>query len=129
MFLLIEHLGSEGVLDASGRPVPERYTSPRRSCWRKCTPKAGRTVAEAAPGMLHEISTLRPTRPPHRDRTAHRLVICPSPGGGLPTMPSRRTLRKPGRPSSMSWRTGEKGLILRDYHSPNLIWQRGSFRR
>ncbi|MCG6114992.1 MAG: tRNA (adenosine(37)-N6)-threonylcarbamoyltransferase complex ATPase subunit type 1 TsaE [Mesorhizobium sp.] len=120
-FLLIEHLGSEGVLDASGRPVPERYIA-AAELLAKMHAESWPHSAEAAPGIVHEI--------PPFDRPALHIET--------ELLIDWYLLFARGRPADDAERaafaeawatvfdeleTGEKGLVLRDYHSPNLIWR------
>lgn len=118
--LLIEDLGSEGVLDADGKPIAERYE------------EAVRCLADF-----------------HKRPVPERLEI---ENGDYHTVPSfeRSTLKfecevlldwhvpwRRGEPASDAERTEylgiwdhlidelqtvEKQLVMRDYHSPNLLW-------
>ena len=118
--LLIEHLGSGSFLD-DGAPVAERYRA------------AGALLADlhafrwdpempAAPGVVHRV-------PPY-DREAMAMETELLLDWYVP--------RERGRPASEAERTlfrdawdkvfdaladAETSLVLRDYHSPNLIWR------
>jgi tRNA threonylcarbamoyl adenosine modification protein YjeE len=119
--LLIEDLGSAGVLDAEGRPIAERYRA-----------------SVACLAHLHGLSlprdiTVTPTHVhsiPDFDRTAMRMEAQLLLDWYLPW--------KRGKPASDAersdylaiWDTlidelaiSEKSLLLRDLHSPNIIWR------
>lgn len=118
--LLIEDLGSEGVLDENGKPIPERYE------------EAVRCLADF-----------------HRHPVPERLPIIDDTWHVVPRF-ERETLKfecevlldwhiewRRGRPATEAERAEyleiwdhlidqledvEKQLVLRDYHSPNLLW-------
>jgi aminoglycoside/choline kinase family phosphotransferase len=120
-FLLISHLGSENFLDAEGKPVAERYAAAAELLaaihaqeWRPCP--------EAAPGVVHEV--------PPFDRDAMMIEAELLVDWYVPYAT--------GRPAGDSLRAGfratwnaafdrldrqEKSLMLRDFHSPNIIWR------
>jgi tRNA threonylcarbamoyl adenosine modification protein YjeE len=127
--LLIEDLGSQGVLDDNGRPIPERYV------------EAVKLLADY-----------------HRHPTPERLEIQAGEWHQLPEF-SRETLKFEAEVLidwHIPWRRGtavdeseksdylaiwdhlidelatvERRLALRDYHSPNLLWlpERAGFQR
>lgn len=121
--LLIEDLGRDGILDAQGAPIAARYCAAgalladmHRVAW----PHA----AEAAAGVTHVI--------PAYSRRA--LLI------ETELFIDWYWLEKRGTPPSEAqrdaWRRGwngildalsdaEQSLVLRDYHSPNIIWREG----
>lgn len=120
-FLLIEHLGSEGVVDDEGRPIAERYRAAaellahlHRQPWQARLPVAS--------GIVHEV--------PPFDRGAMMIEVALLLDWYVPW--------KTGRPASAALRhdfetvwgglidrmdRAETGLVQRDYHSPNLIWR------
>lgn len=119
-FLLISHLGAGHFLD-EGRPVPERYAAAaellaalHRRDW------AHR--ATAAPGISHHI--------PPFDRDAMMIEAqllldwyIPYAAG----VPAQQALRQE---FGAVWNRAldriakaEQSLVLRDYHSPNIIWR------
>ncbi|PRD44339.1 tRNA (adenosine(37)-N6)-threonylcarbamoyltransferase complex ATPase subunit type 1 TsaE [Phyllobacterium phragmitis] len=119
--LLIEHMGSNGVLDAEGRPIAERYEACARLLahvhqaeWPRQTP-----VAEA---IVHTI--------PDFDRDAMMIEVELLSAWYAPRM-TGRPLDDAGKTSfEAAWDEvfahldgAEKSLTLRDFHSPNIIWR------
>ncbi len=119
--LLIEDLGTEGILDADGKPIAERYRE-----------------SVACLAHLHSLSIPRdiPVTPDHIhhipdfDRTAMKMEARLLLDWHLPW--------KRGTPASDEERAdylaiwdrlidqledAEKNLLLRDMHSPNIIWR------
>lgn len=120
-FLLLEHLGEGSFLDGQGKPVSERYAA------------AGSLLAElhrrpwdrriAAPGgIIHEL--------PVFDRGALMIEV--------DLLPAWYLRWKTGRPADdtflsafeKAWNEvfdrlerAEKSILLRDYHSPNIVWR------
>lgn len=124
-FLLLGHLGTENFLDAEGRPVAERYAAAAEllAMMHGCE---WSSELEAAPGVLHRV--------PPFDRDALMIEVELLVDWYVPYAT--------GRPAGESLRAGfraawnaafdrldhaEKGLVLRDFHSPNIIW-RGELR-
>lgn len=120
--LLIEDLGSEGIVDAEGRPVVERYVEAARLLGRLHAAPPERDVA-IADGVVHHI--------PDFDRTAIKIETSLLIDWYLPW--------KRGLPASDAERSAyfaiwdrlidslgstEKNLLLRDFHSPNILWRR-----
>ncbi|MCO6408846.1 tRNA (adenosine(37)-N6)-threonylcarbamoyltransferase complex ATPase subunit type 1 TsaE [Hoeflea alexandrii] len=119
-FLLVENLGAEGILDQAGKPDPERYG-----------------VAVDCLAMLHGKDLPGPL--PVGDRVHHVPAYDPRAMQievELLTdwyLPWRRGASVPDdeRAGYLDlWRvlferleSAEKALVLRDYHSPNLIWR------
>ena len=119
--LLIEHLGSDGVLDASGRPIAERYIASAQLLadmhgreW------PGSIVVEA--GVVHDI--------PDYDEQALSIETELIPDWYMPYIsgqPASSEIREAFR---AAWAgvfgrlaRAEKSLVLRDFHSPNIIWR------
>lgn len=119
--LLVEHLGSEGILDAERRPIAARY--------------------EAAVGLLAEIhrrrwaSTIeapfgaRHDLPPY-DRDAMMIEVellldwyVPAMTGSTPGETDRRAFVAAWDEVFARVADMEKSLVLRDFHSPNIIWR------
>lgn len=119
--LLIEDLGREGVLDAAGGPVAERYVAAAELLaamhmrdWPARIP-----VAE---GAVHEV--------PFYDHGAMaietELLIdwyLPHVAGRQPTHGERAAYAEAWRELFFMLDHAEKSIVLRDYHSPNLIWR------
>jgi N-acetylmuramate 1-kinase len=120
-FLLIEHLGSEGVLDADGRPVLERYLAAAEllaALHAESWPARG----EAAPGIVHEI--------PSYDRAALHIETELLIDWYLPFARGKSASDAERSAFASAWSgvfdlldRGQTSLVLRDYHSPNLIWR------
>ncbi|TGQ74207.1 tRNA (adenosine(37)-N6)-threonylcarbamoyltransferase complex ATPase subunit type 1 TsaE [Mesorhizobium sp. M00.F.Ca.ET.186.01.1.1] len=120
-FLLLEHLGSEGFLDGNGEPVAERYEA-AAELLAMMHGKTWPRRMEAAPGVIHDV--------PPFDRDAMlieaELLVdwyVPMVTGG----PANDTLRAG---YIRQWNTlldrlaaSEYTLMLRDFHSPNIIWR------
>lgn len=119
-FILMEHLGTEGVLDADRQPIVTRYLEAARFLahfhqvdWPLSAPVAGC-------GNYH--------LPPF-DRDAMMIEVDLLCNWYLP----RITGKQPDEAQKQSYHdawdevfhrlsTAEKSLLLRDYHSPNLFW-------
>lgn len=118
--LLLEHLGGGGFLDAGGAPVEERYLAAAEllaALHRHAFP----TQIRVEDGVIHEV--------PAYDRRAMTIetelvtdwylpYVGIEPDGPL------------GAAFASAWssafdrlETAERTLVLRDYHSPNLIWR------
>ena len=118
--LLIEDLGSEGVLDEAGRPIPERYLAAAELLaalhafdWPK--------ECEIVPGARHRL--------PDYDRDAMTIEVelyvdwyLPEMAGRLERHVHERFVRQWNSVFDRLERA-EKSLVLRDFHSPNLIWR------
>lgn len=120
-FLLLEHLGSGAFLDSTGKPVAERYAA-AAELLAMIHGKHFAHRIEAAPGFFHDV--------PPFDRDALMIEVellvdwyVPAATGA----PASETLRADFR---TAWNAvfdrlagKESGLVLRDYHSPNIIWR------
>jgi tRNA threonylcarbamoyl adenosine modification protein YjeE len=119
--LLTEHLGSEGILDATGAPIPERYEA------------AGALLAdihahrwnadmEVAPGVVHRV--------PDYDREAMAIETELLIDWYVPHALARKATDAERAAFGAAWARvfdrlegAERSLVMRDYHSPNLIWR------
>jgi tRNA threonylcarbamoyl adenosine modification protein YjeE len=118
--LLISHLGSGSFLDA-GEPVAERYAAAARLL----AVLHGRTwpqAAEAAPGRVHAI--------PSFDREAMLIEAELLLDWYLPFARGEAATPQEREAFAAAWNAAfdrlagcEESLVLRDYHSPNLIWR------
>ncbi|RCS22317.1 tRNA (adenosine(37)-N6)-threonylcarbamoyltransferase complex ATPase subunit type 1 TsaE [Phyllobacterium salinisoli] len=119
--LLIEHMGNDGVLDAGGKAIPDRYevcarllAHIHRTQWPRQTP--------VADGTVHTI--------PDFDRDAMMIEVELLSAWYAPRM-TGRTLDDDRKASfEAAWDAvfahldgAEKSLTLRDFHSPNIIWR------
>ncbi|MBZ9684608.1 MULTISPECIES: tRNA (adenosine(37)-N6)-threonylcarbamoyltransferase complex ATPase subunit type 1 TsaE [unclassified Mesorhizobium] len=120
-FLLLEHLGSGGFLDGNGEPVAERYEA-AAELLAMMHGKAWPHRMEAAPGVVHDV--------PPFDRDAMLIEADLLIDWYVPAIS--------GEPASEALRSGyhkiwnalldrlqgsEYTLMLRDFHSPNIIWR------
>ncbi|MCX7302751.1 MAG: tRNA (adenosine(37)-N6)-threonylcarbamoyltransferase complex ATPase subunit type 1 TsaE [Hyphomicrobiales bacterium] len=120
-FLLLGHLGSDSFLDPAGMPVAERYMA-AADLLADMHGQRWASTLEAAQGVVHEV--------PPFDRDAMTIEIELLLDWYVPYAT--------GRPASEALRAGfrsawnaaldriestEKSLVLRDFHSPNIIWR------
>ncbi|UCI07961.1 tRNA (adenosine(37)-N6)-threonylcarbamoyltransferase complex ATPase subunit type 1 TsaE [Mesorhizobium sp. B1-1-8] len=120
-FLLLEHLGSEGFLSSDGQPIAERYEA-AAELLAMMHGKTWLDRMEAAPGVVHEV--------PPFDRDAMLIEADLLVDWYVPMVT--------GKPASDGLREGyhkewnavldrleasEYTLMLRDFHSPNIIWR------
>lgn len=119
--LLIEDLGSDGVLDEDGVPIAERYRE-SAACLARMHAQAFEQDLPVAGGITHHV--------PDFDRDAMQIEVSLVTDWYLPW--------KRGRPASDDERRdyiavwdglieslsdAEHNLLLRDFHSPNIIWR------
>ncbi|OCW56044.1 tRNA threonylcarbamoyladenosine biosynthesis protein TsaE [Hoeflea olei] len=119
-FLLIENLGSEGVVDADGHPVPERYglaIDCLADLHGKSLPPVlavgesrHRVPAYDPCAMQIEVELLTDWYLPHRR------------GAAVPDA-ERAAYFTIWQDLFARLQGAEQALVLRDYHSPNLIWR------
>ena len=119
--LLVENLGSEGVLDAEGQPIPERYLASAEALAAMHRRAWPRSVA-VADGVAHAI--------PDYDRGAlaieTELVLdwyLPHVAGRAATDAERQAYGEAWHAAFDVLDRAEKSLVMRDYHSPNIIWR------
>jgi len=120
-FLLIEHLGSEGVLDAAGAPIAARYAAAAELLAALHT-KPWTAHLPVAPGVWHDV--------PPFDRDAMLIEVELLLEWYVPWATGKPADAALRRDFEAAWdrliaRAGqaETGLVQRDYHSPNLIWR------
>jgi len=122
-FLLLDHLGSDSFLDAEGRPVAERYAAAAElladmhgKTWSATLVAAGDIVHEVPPfdrdAMTIEIELLLDWYVPYATGR---------PSGGT----LREGFRSVWNAALDRIESAEKSLMLRDFHSPNIIWRPG----
>ena len=119
-FVLLEDFGREGVLDDSGRPIPERYAA--------TIDVLALLHRRPVPGPLPLPDGGRYVIPPF-DRTAmaievEQLVDWYVPWRRGTTMPEDRRREFQAHWSLLIDRAqaAERNVLLRDVHSPNLFW-------
>lgn len=119
-FLLMEHLGTEHFLVA-GEPVAARYAAAAELL----AAMHGRewpSRIEAAPGIFHEV--------PVFDRAAMMIEVELLLDWYFPAMTGREADETVRAGFRQVWdavfdrlETAEKSIVLRDFHSPNIIWR------
>jgi len=122
-FLLISHLGSENFLDAEGKPIAERYAAAAELLAMMHSRKWSYRL-EAAPGVFHEV--------PPFDRDAMMIEAellvdwyLPAVTGKPATDRLRDGYRREWDALFSRLEGRETTLMLRDFHSPNIIWRGG----
>ncbi|WP_420960516.1 tRNA (adenosine(37)-N6)-threonylcarbamoyltransferase complex ATPase subunit type 1 TsaE [Brucella sp. IR073] len=119
--LLLEHLGEEGVLDSEGKPIPERYEACARLLahihgmdWPRQTRVSG--------DVIHTI--------PDFDRDAMMIEVelmsswyAPWVRGQALDEASRASFEAAWDAVFQHLDGAEKSLVLRDFHSPNILWR------
>jgi hypothetical protein len=119
--LLVGNLGSEGVLDSGGKPIAERYIA-AAECLAAIHAFDWPARLNAGGGHLYDI--------PAYDRTAMRIETdllldwyLPFAAGHAPTDRERDNYEQSWNAVLDRLASCETSIVLRDYHSPNLIWQ------
>ncbi|MEX0954771.1 MAG: tRNA (adenosine(37)-N6)-threonylcarbamoyltransferase complex ATPase subunit type 1 TsaE [Rhizobiaceae bacterium] len=119
--LIIEHLGATGILAADGTPVPERYIAAAELLADLHAIEWPRTLP-VAPGIDHYL--------PDYDREAMLIEISLMLDWYLPAEDGRKLAEDERKSLLEAWNvvldrldSGEKSIVLRDFHSPNLIWR------
>ncbi|MBB4186644.1 hypothetical protein GGE07_003304 [Sinorhizobium terangae] len=119
--LLIEDLGSEGILDAEGRPVAERYLESVRVLARLHGEPPKREIA-IGDGLIHRV--------PDFDRTAIKIETSLLIDWYLPWKRGEGASDSERKEYFAIWdqlidvlESAEKNLLLRDFHSPNILWR------
>ena len=120
-FLLIENLGSEAFLDQNGAPVEERYEA-AAALLADLHGRPWPREAEVAAGTKHAI--------PPFDRAAIMIEVdllldwyMPAIAGRQPTDSERAGFAEVWNAALDRLADTEQSLLLRDYHSPNIIWR------
>ncbi|WP_274626711.1 tRNA (adenosine(37)-N6)-threonylcarbamoyltransferase complex ATPase subunit type 1 TsaE [Arvimicrobium flavum] len=122
-FLLIENLGSDGVIDPEGRPIVARYRAAAELlAWLHEKPSSPRLPV--APGIWHDV--------PPFDREAMLIEVALLLDWYVPWATGKPASDSLRREFDLAWSnlsdrlaSAETGLVQRDYHSPNLIWREG----
>ncbi|MBB5664144.1 hypothetical protein GGE68_002335 [Rhizobium leguminosarum] len=119
--LLIEDLGTEGVLDDDGRPIAERY--------RQSVACLAHLHSMQIPQDI-PVSATHTHHIPDFDRTAMRMEVqlvldwhIAWKRGTPPTDTERAEYLAIWDALIDELATAEKNLLLRDFHSPNIIWR------
>jgi tRNA threonylcarbamoyl adenosine modification protein YjeE len=123
--LLIEDLGSEGVLDENGAPIPDRY---RESvvCLAFLHGHPMRQDVVLPDGHVHHIPDFDPTAMTMEARLLLDWYL-PAQNGSPASDEQRQTYLDIWDNLIGELRVVEKNLLLRDFHSPNIIWRPEQF--
>lgn len=120
-FLLIENLGADGVLDAEGVPIAERYTAAAELLAGLHLCDWPRDLA-AGPSRTHRL--------PAYDRAAMRIETDLLIDWYWPHALGREATAGERGAYDTAWNAvldrladAETSIVLRDYHSPNIIWR------
>jgi tRNA threonylcarbamoyl adenosine modification protein YjeE len=122
--LLIEHLGSERIVDSGNRPVAPRYVEAARllALFHSRDWPREMTVATPAGPLVHAV--------PHYDRGALMIEAslladwyAPRESGRALTSGERGEFDAIWQELIESISGSMPTLVMRDYHSPNLIWR------
>jgi tRNA threonylcarbamoyl adenosine modification protein YjeE len=118
--LLIEDLGSDGVLDADGQPIAERYLESVRALAHLHAQPVTRDISLGS--VTHHI--------PDFDRTAMKIETSLLLDWYLPWKRGEKASDAERTSYFAVWdqlidllSSSEKKLLLRDFHSPNIIWR------
>jgi len=120
--LLIEDLGTEGVLDTGGQPIAERY----RESVACLAHLHGMQIPQDIPVTRDHIHHI-----PDFDRTAMKMEVRLVLDWHLPWKRDGQAASDAERDAYLAiWddlidqlADAEKNLLLRDFHSPNILWQ------
>ncbi|WP_185984036.1 tRNA (adenosine(37)-N6)-threonylcarbamoyltransferase complex ATPase subunit type 1 TsaE [Aureimonas mangrovi] len=120
-FVLLEDLGAEGIVDAEGRPIAERYEAVAECLADLHAADIAAELTTTA-GEHHKV--------PFFDFEAMAIEVDLLPSWFLPRARGRRTHPQEAGAFAAEWRKlfeaiagGETRLLLRDIHSPNILWQ------
>jgi hypothetical protein len=119
--LLLENLGSEGVLDEEGHPIGERYRE-AVVCLGYLHSHPMRQDLPLDDGHVHHIPDFDPTAM----KMEARLLLdwhLPWKRGSEPTEEERQAYLAIWDGLIGELTDVEKNLLLRDFHSPNIIWR------
>lgn len=119
--LLVEHLGTQGMLDDEGRPVEERYLAAAEVLAALHSRKWPEEI-DVEPTVVHRV-------PPY-DHEAMAIETELAIDWYLPHQVGRQATKQERSDFAAAWQDAffeldkaERSLVLRDYHSPNLIWR------
>ena len=119
--LLTEDLGGEGVLDSDGRPIPERYLE-SAACLAHLHSQPFQRDLPVTGTIVHRV--------PDFDRDAMQIEVSLLTDWYLPWKRGAPASEDERRAYVAIWdglieslANGERNLLLRDFHSPNILWQ------
>lgn len=119
--LLVENLGEQGVLDQDGQPIAERYIASAQLLAAMHETQWSQTV-ELQEGISYKI--------PSYDREALAIETELLTDWYIPQTLGREVSSEERGEYAAAWaeafdvvEKSEQSLVLRDYHSPNIIWR------
>lgn len=123
--LLLSDLGEAGVLDAEGRPIEDRYQASVKVLARLHAKAFPTSIPVEMAGVPPHIHTIPPF-----DRTAMSMEVRLLLDWYLPWKTGREATEDERQAYLSIWsglidriEDGERNLLLRDYHSPNIVWR------
>lgn len=121
--LLIENLGSDGICDAEGQPIADRYLESVRALAHLHAKPVTRDIP-LSPSVTHRV--------PDFDRTAMKIETSLLLDWYLPWKRGEKASDAERHGYFAVWdqlidlmASSEKNLLVRDFHSPNIIWREG----
>jgi tRNA threonylcarbamoyl adenosine modification protein YjeE len=121
-FLLVENLGSDGIIDGRGAPIAERYQL-AIDCLAALHQKTPPTTIPVS-GTEHHVPAYDPRAMQIEVELLTDWYLPWRTGHPVPDS-DRETYLAIWSELFSRLETAEKALVLRDYHSPNLIWRAG----
>ena len=122
--IVLEDLGNELVVEGDPpRPMIERYAVRHRSPGRASPARPAGRASGRAEGRLR-AAELRPRRVSDRGRAASSTGICPHRNAGA-SAETRAHFQTLWRDALRPVLEAPKSWVLRDFHSPNLLWLEG----
>jgi N-acetylmuramate 1-kinase len=120
--LLLEDLGSDGVLDAAGEPIAERYLA-AVDCLAQLHGTPVQNNLPVMEGLAHTIPDFDPLAMKIETSLVLDWYLPWKRNGAKATDAERQTYLEIWDNLIEQLGASERHLLLRDYHSPNLIWQ------
>ncbi|MEZ5872960.1 MAG: tRNA (adenosine(37)-N6)-threonylcarbamoyltransferase complex ATPase subunit type 1 TsaE [Nitratireductor sp.] len=122
--LLLSHLGSGKIIDETGAPVRERYLASARllaAIHRQDWPRVVEVTGEAGESRIHEVASYD-LNAMTTEASLFADWYAPRFGGSLDAR-SRQDFFQIWADLATILTGSETSLVLRDYHSPNIIWR------
>ena len=120
--LLLQDLGSEGVLDAKGEPIPERYMA-AVDCLAHLHGTPVQNSLPVSDDLVHQVPEFDPLAMKIETSLILDWYLPWKRDGVRASDVERENYLKIWDGLIAALAPAERHLLLRDYHSPNLIWQ------
>lgn len=120
--MLIEDLGQNGVLDEAGAPMEERYLA-AVDCLAHLHGTAPVTDLPVSPAHRHHVPEFDPVAMKIETRLLLDWYLPWKRGGEAVSEDERQSFSDIWDGLIRTLSDAERHLLLRDYHSPNLLWQ------